>query len=283
MLQALKDEGELSGQSLDVLTAVDLGATIQAALGTPALDVKSSSTVLLNILIDDSTSIRMCGNSQILRDCTNNLGLDAVQKAKARDEILVFMRTLNGLLICEYVPIEQAPRLDTHNYNPSGGTPLYDESIVFYATVLAKTKELRDYGITVRSVNLTVSDGHDEGSRRSASDVRPIVRDMLATEQNIIAGLGIDDIPKKCERCATNLVGSPIGVTNCPNCGQPFSRTNFNEVFAEMGLDENWILTPGNTEKEIRQAFQLFSSSASSASKNAASFSKVAGGGFANP
>lgn len=258
LFKDLHATGDISPQSMNVLMANDLGQAIQAALGTPAFDVKSSSTVLLTMLLDDSGSIRMRGNSQILRDGTN-LVLTAVGKAKSRDAILVHMKTLNGILLCEYMPLAQAPRLDTHNYNPMGGTPLYDQTIAVLGTVLVKRKELRDAGISVRTVTLVVTDGHDEGSQGSMIDVKPVVEDMLsASEENILAAMGIDD-----------------------------GKTDFREVFRGMGFRDEWILTPANTEKEIRGAFQLFSSSARTASQNAASFSKTAsqglGGGFAAP
>jgi len=59
--------------------------------------------------------------------------------------------------------------------------------------------------------------------------------------------------------------------------------TDFKQVFKEMGLRDEWILTPKTTPSEIRKAFQLFSQSAVRASQNAASFSKTALGGFGNP
>ena len=48
-----------------------------------------------------------------------------------------------------------------------------------------------------------------------------------------------------------------------------------------MGIEDRWILTPGNNPSEIRRAFQVFSQSAVRASQ-AASFSQGTVGGFAN-
>jgi hypothetical protein len=47
-----------------------------------------------------------------------------------------------------------------------------------------------------------------------------------------------------------------------------------------MGIRDEWILTPGNTEKEIRACFQTYSQSAVKASQSAVSFSQTALGGF---
>ena len=57
--------------------------------------------------------------------------------------------------------------------------------------------------------------------------------------------------------------------------------TDFRAVFRDMGIEDRWILTPGNNPSEIRRAFQVFSQSAVRASQ-AASFSQGAAGGFAN-
>jgi hypothetical protein len=56
--------------------------------------------------------------------------------------------------------------------------------------------------------------------------------------------------------------------------------TDFKQVFRDMGIPDEWILTPGNTNSEIRKAFQIFSKSAVRASQNVASFTSSVGGGF---
>lgn len=137
-------------------------------------------------------------------------------------------------------------------YWPTGGTPLYKESISYYATVVAKTQEFRDVGIAVRSIELTATDGQDlhSGSVK-AKDVAAVVGDMLSTERHIVAAMGIrrDD-------------------------------TDFRSVFKSMGIRDQWILTPDNSPKEIRAAFLTFSQSAQRASQSAANFSQSSVGGF---
>jgi hypothetical protein len=158
--------------------------------------------------------------------------------------------------------IEWGERLAIDSYNlaseswaiywPTGGTPLYKESIPFYAKVVAKTQELRDAGIAVRSIELTNTDGDDLHSGQvTASDVSKIVEDMLRTERHIVAGMGIQ-MPK----------------------------VDFRTVYGGMGIQPRWILTPKNKPAEIRAAFMTFSQSAQRASQSAASFSQTAVGGF---
>jgi hypothetical protein len=85
----------------------------------------------------------------------------------------------------------------------------------------------------------------------TVQEVKALAQDMLRKEVHIIAAMGIDD-----------------------------KRTDFHGVFKDMGVRDEWILTPGNSPSEIRKAFQVFSQSAVRASQNAASFSKTALGGF---
>jgi hypothetical protein len=80
------------------------------------------------------------------------------------------------------------------------------------------------------------------------------VEDMLRQEKHIIAAMGIDD-----------------------------GHTDFRQVFREMGIQDRWILTPGNSDQEIRRAFQTFSQSAVKASQGAGHFSRAALGGFGAP
>jgi hypothetical protein len=50
-----------------------------------------------------------------------------------------------------------------------------------------------------------------------------------------------------------------------------------------MGIRDQWILTPGNSQKEIRNAFQVFSQSAVRASQSTGGFNQTSLGGFGSP
>jgi hypothetical protein len=143
--------------------------------------------------------------------------------------------------------------MTSKNYEASQGTPLYDQSVVLLGSVLAKAQEFTRNGVVARSVTLIITDGADLHSRRSsAKDVAALVGDMTRSEAHIIAAMGISD-----------------------------GTTDFRAVFREMGIEDRWILTPGNNPSEIRKAFQVFSQSAVRASQ-AASFSSSTLGGFTN-
>lgn len=250
LFEAAHAEGVLSPGSLQTLTGVDLGAQIQAGLGISVDDVEASEVVLLSLMPDDSGSIRAAGNEQAVRD-GHNLVLEALARSKQRDAILAHTRYLNGQVLFPYRPIDQGTRMTPQNYAANAGTPLYDQSVILLGSVIAKTQDFARNGVMARSVTLIITDGADQHSTRCrARDVASLVRDMTRAETHIVAAMGIDD-----------------------------GTTGFREVFSEMGIEDRWILTPGNDPSELRRAFQMFSQSAVRASQ-AATFSQTAIAGF---
>jgi len=246
------------------LTADTLGPAIMAGLGDVSLDdIGSSEVVLVTLLLDDSGSIRMvAGNTEAVRIGHNTM-LDALLAAKQSGDVLISCRYLNddpptvdGVLY-PYRPLAGAIQLDSHNFNPQGGTPLYDQTAVTLTGVAAKMAEFEAGGVAARAITVIVTDGSDQHSytHRTADSVRPIIEGLLKTEQHIIAAMGIDD----------------------------GGYTDFRQVFSDMGVPDTWVLTPGNTPSEIRQAFAVVSQSAVRASQSAGSFSQTGLGGFGQP
>lgn len=251
LLFAAEEEGTLSQEALAALSAADLGAQIQAGLGICADDVEASEVVLLTIMPDDSGSIKAAGNAKIVCE-GHNLVIDALDGSKQKNSILAHNRYLNGHVLYPYRPVAQAERMSAKNYDPVLGTPLYDQTVVLLGTVIAKVQEFAQSGVPARGVTLIITDGGDAHSCRArAADVRVLVRDMLASEQHIVAAMGIHD-----------------------------GTTDFRRVFREMGIEDKWILTPGSDAGSIRQAFRLFSQSAIRASQQGGGFSRAAAGGF---
>lgn len=254
LFQSAQAEGVLSNASLNALNVHDIGAQIQVGLGIQVDDVTASEVVLVTIMPDDSGSIDYSGNAATVRAGHNTI-LDALNNSNQKDNILVHNRYLNGFVLYPYCPLEQTVRMDEQNYTPNQGTPLYDQTVVLLGTVLAKAQEFSDNGVPVRTVTLIISDGADAHSHRaSAKTVRSLVQDMLQTENHIIAAMGIDD-----------------------------GTTDFHQVFRDMGIRDQWILTPGNSQKEIQKAFQVFSQSVVRASQSAGGFSQTSLGGFGTP
>lgn len=252
LFKAAEEAGDLSTQAMQALSVVDLGAQIQDALGTPAMDVQASEVFLVAMVIDDSGSIRfVSGNTEAVRAGHNGV-LEALGASKQKESILVHTRYLNGTILYPFCPLGQVVKMDSRNYDPNGGTPLYDETVALLGTVLAKAQEFADNGVPVRTATLIVTDGNDQHSTRATvHKVAAVVRDMLKLETHIVAAMGVDD-----------------------------GSTDFRLVFKGMGIPDNWVLTPKNSPSEIRNAFQVFSQSAVRASQSAQSFSQAALGGF---
>jgi len=250
LFQDAHDAGDLSQTSMEAFNIVDPGAQIQNALGIDVDDVTASDVVLVTMMVDDSGS--MAGSKADVAAEGHNEVLSAFDGSAQKDSLLVHSRLLNGQLISPFCALDQVTKLEPKvNYKCNKGTPLYDQSVALLATVIAKTQEFADNGVPARSVTLIVSDGADMHSTSKASAVKSVVDDMLRTENHIIAFMGIDD-----------------------------GYTDFKQVAQDMGIRDEWILTPANSAKDIRDAFALFSQSAVRASQNAASFSKAAMGGF---
>jgi hypothetical protein len=235
------------------LTVDTMGPEIMAGLGEVGLDdVTTAEVLLVTVLIDDSGSIRFEGNTEAVRVGHNTL-LDALKGAKQAGAVLVSCRYLNGHVLYPYRPLDGAERMDASNYNPGGGTPLYDQVAVMLAGVTAKMAEFENGGVAARAVSVIVTDGADAGSRtHTAATVLPMVKALLQTEAHIVIGVGIDD-----------------------------GSTDFTQIFKEMGVIDEWVLTPSNSPSEIRRAFQTVSQSAVKASQMVgANFSQLTQAGF---
>ncbi|HEX7094933.1 MAG TPA: hypothetical protein VF183_03560, partial [Acidimicrobiales bacterium] len=215
LLDDAHETGALSKKSLSTLDVVDVGAQIQAGLGVTIDDVVASEVVLLTMMPDDSQSIAAARNTEAVRD-GHNFVLDALASSKQSGEVLAHTRYLNGDVLFPYTQLEHAVRMSPANYDPCRGTPLFDQTSVLLGTVIAKSQELAQAGIAVRTVTLIITDGGDYGSTRCRpQDVASLVADMLAQENHIVAAMGIDD-----------------------------GTTDFKAVFRAMGIPDRWILTP---------------------------------------
>jgi len=269
LLATAQAEGTLSPEAAAAINVEDIGEQIQAGFGVDVSDVKSSQVTLVMMMPDDSGSIRFSGRTQDVRD-GHNLVLDALSGSgsKKREGILLYCRYLNGNQLYPFVPLDQAVRMDTHNYDPGLGTPLYDETIVMLAAAVAKVQAFEGDGVPCRAVILIITDGADEHSPKvrggrgtTAENCREVITSMLGTENYIIAGMGINN-----------------------------GTTDFRQVFLEMGIEDRWIFVagdPSQTEEEnkraIRHAFNLFSQTSERASQGGASFTQTSAGGFGAP
>jgi len=251
LFQQAQDDDLITADALRSLRMIDLNAQIQPALGIDVSRLAATEMVLVTLLMDDSRSIKVAGNAQRIRDGHNRIISEVLQQAKGSEDVTAHcrylnrsIRTPNGMtdILYNYVLLPQAVQMTADNYDPEGITPLYDQLAVVLATAQAEAMQYINLNMPCRSIVCVVTDGADYGSHdQSPATVRPIVQSMLAQEFNIIAAMGIQD---------------DVG-------------TDFREVFRSCGVPEEWILTPDNTDSEIRRAFGLLSRSISRASQTA--------------
>lgn len=250
LLNGAQDDGFLDPNAANALQTVDLGQMIQGNLGISADDIDSNEVFGLFILLDDSTSIRMGGNTQIMRDGYNMI-LDALVKSGSRDDIIVSTMTLNGGILQPPTALVNAIRLDSKNYNPSGGTPLFDQSLTTGALVTAKRQEFASTGASFRGVVLIASDGEDVGSRSNPRQVKAVLDSLQAQEVIQVLALGIDD-----------------------------GHTNFQAVFESMGVLPENVLTVNSDPSSIRKAFGVISRATVAASQGGSVSQSGGLGGF---
>jgi len=259
LFQDAADDGDLSGKSMQILTGPQFGAQMQAAMGLPAVQIDiADDVIIVATMIDDSGSVS--SHVPAIID-GHNLIIDSLAGSKQAGSIMMSTSLMveahdgaasgnhDAGILFPFVGVQNATRMSNSNYHANGWhTPLYDQSLVVLGSVLAKTQDFSRQGVAARSVTLLVTDGEDNASRHSVSDVRAVVEDMIRAEKHIVAFLGIGN------------------------------ESKFRRIAADMGIPDQWVMTSKAGASEIRAAFRMFSQSAVRASQNAMSFSQSAGG-----
>lgn len=230
----------LISQNSSTLLMGSLGSVVVAgAAGTAMEDIVASDVTLITILIDASSSIAGSGLEQAVRDGQNEL-LDAFSGSKERDSILAALWTFNDAqrVLHSYLPVTDAVRLDQKNYKGTGCTRLYDTWCDALGSNVAYAQQLRTSGTPCRSVVAVITDGEDVGSKRKVSDCATLSRDLLASEQFVLAFVGVGN------------------------------DADFRKVARKMGIPDGCIAVQKNaTPSGLRQVFRMVSQSAIRASQ----------------
>lgn len=231
--------GIISGSTQSLLSGHLGQVVIAGAAGRPLEDIDAADVTLVTVLVDASSSIAHAGLEQAVRDGHRAL-LETFQGSREESSILVALWTFNDQprVVHAYVPVADATRLDKRNYQGSGATALYDVWCDALASNVAYAETLRSGGTPVRSVVVVVTDGEDVSSRRTVSDCARISRDLLASEQFILAFVGVG------------------------------TGANFTQVALGMGVPAGCIAVQKDaTPSALRAVFQLVSRSAIRASQ----------------
>ncbi len=177
---------------VDTITG-DLGEMVIAgAAGVDLENLQASDVTLVTLLIDASSSIGAAGLAASIVAGQHDL-IDAFAGSRERDSVLMALWLFNDELevVHAYVPVAEASRLDAKKYRPGGGTRLYDTWVDALTANVAYAQRLRDGGTPCRSVVVVITDGEDCGSRRTTGDCARLSRDLLASEQFVLAFVGV--------------------------------------------------------------------------------------------
>ena len=231
--------GVLGSQSRGLLSG-DLGSVVVAgAAGAQLEDIEAAEVTLVTLLVDESSSIQGYGLTQAVQDGHSEL-VKALAASDEAEGLLLALWTFHGRrqVVHGYLPVDQAEPLTAARYQPRGNTTLYDAWCEALAANVAYAQQLRDGGAPVRSVVVVITDGEDTGSRRRATDCRKLSRDLLASEQFVLAFVGL---------------GS--------------NEAAFRRVAQDMGVPDDSVLVQGATPQAIRKVFHTVSRSAIRASR----------------
>ena len=239
LLAGAVTDGVLSAQSSSLITGHLGKVVIAGAAGKALEDIVASDVTLITVLIDASSSIADRRLEQAVRDGQNHL-IDAFAGAKQKDAILMALWTFSSDLdvLHSYLPVSDAVRLDSRNYHGRGSTRLYDTWCDALAANVAYAQRLRDGGTPCRSVVVVITDGEDTGSKRTAGNCAGLSRDLLASEQFVLAFVGVGN------------------------------DADFHAVAKAMGVPDGCVLVQRDANaSNLRKAFQLVSQSAIRASQ----------------
>lgn len=244
-LEGAYADGVLSEVSRDALLGVPrIGGEIARSLGDGA---GGDELLLVTMLVDDSASIGERAG-EVRR------GHDLMLKALSgggETRVLVHTRLLNGGVLSPYEPLARATALTERNYATRGAaTPLYLQSVIALASVIATAREEEAAGRRVRTFTLLITDGEDNNSgATTVESVRFLITDMLEFATNhIVAGMGIGD------------------------------ERRFGEIFRSLGIPGRWIFTPRSSTEEIAEIFKTLADSLVLAASSEAAFLALSAG-----
>lgn len=244
LFQDAHAEGAIGAQSLQLLMPFDLNGQLQGALGMSAGEIPATEVTLVSIMIDDSVSMEPMEDEA---RSALTLMKQALGGSKNAPGVMMAAWTFDPQPIHGFQSLLNVPDLDANTYRAHrSNTPLYDGTLRMLAAVLAKTQEFASNGVPVRSVSVIVTDGANNASKHSATNVATVVADLERSEMHLVLFIGIDD-----------------------------GDTDFLQVGREMGIHPDRIKTVKDSPHELRQAIHAASQSALQVSQTAGTISQV--------
>lgn len=229
----------------------DVSSWVGGQLVPQQRQLQAKEVLLVLLLLDDSGSIEGARNTVAVIDGYNGF-VEALRNAPG--EVRVKTMFLNSKVETPFLHPREVQLLTRQTYRPTGNTPLFLRSTQALDCVINEAKDLAKEGMTVRTMSFIFTDGGDNQSGLiTPSNVKLIVDVMLTTGTHIIGGCAVSD-----------------GVTN------------FWQVFASMGIPEQWVKVLKNDAGEIRQNVANMGAMAAYASSGYDSYSESSVTGF-NP
>ena len=239
LISAAVAGGTISQSTANQITG-NLGNIVLAGAAGKALeDITATDVTLVTVLLDASGSIRHRNLEAAIRDGHSAL-LTAFSGAKEGGSILLAVWTFNSQMdvLCSYLPVDEAAKLNAKNYSAIGSTKLYDTWCDALAANVAYAQRLRDGGTPTRSVVIVITDGEDVGSRKTSGECSKLSRELLASEMFTLSFVGVG------------------------------TDANFDAVAKAMGIPAGCVLVQKDaTASGMRKVFQLVSQSAILASQ----------------
>ena len=233
IIEAIEDaqnDGQISASSKDLIVGNLNNNIITAASGLAVDDVESAEITLITACMDMSSSIEGRMLTDIVIQGQNDM-VKALMSTKKKDSIMMAQWLFNGIcdVLHSYDQVDNCKLLDKSNYQPNGMTDLYGVSFDAISANVVYAQQLRDGGTPTQSIVVVITDGEDTIGRFPASKVNQIAKDILKTEQFVLAYIGVGD------------------------------DLNHKQISEEMGFPA--FLQVGVTQSEIRKLFKMVSQS----------------------
>jgi hypothetical protein len=249
LIQSATRSGTLSPTSralIDAGISGDLGDLVLAgARGASLETIEATDVLLVTLLLDASSSIHAAGLEQAIRDGSNTL-IDTFRDCRESDSILLATWLFNHeeRVLHSYVATADATKLDAKNYAGVGGTRLFDTYCDALAANVAYAQQLRDAGTPTRSVLVVLTDGEDCGSKRRVSDCAALSKDVLRSEQFVLAFIGVGDAQSF--RSTARAMGIPDGCVEVLTHATPESLRRLFHLVSQSALQvSRGAVSPG--------------------------------------
>lgn len=237
-LDLAASHGEITQKSKGIIIA-NLDATnMPNCFGAPADTLETTYPAIAHLIIDTTGS--MGPHRQAVIKALNELKADLIQAAnKTGAEILLAVTQFSSLYnapkvrqVRSFEHIETIPDFTLADYDPDGGTPLYDAAFEGIKSTVTYGSLVFGAGATGRQqMVIILSDGQDNDSSKRAEEVAELLSEFANKSNFMIAFVGFGD------------------------------EGYFTQIAESMGIPRANILTVDKSNQGITKALKIVSSS----------------------